>query len=123
MKTFDKMATKIDPLANTEDKLIPQVVKILNVMFLINGPEVISDIPKNLMGLLERLMRNNQVSEPLFCNTCNLFGVILDKKNTLTDKVLVVLRPSIERLVEVAKEKVGNWRKSAAILLGKSSFD
>lgn len=117
------MATKIDPLANTEDKLIPQVVKILNVMFLINGPEVISDIPKNLMGLLERLMRNNQVSEPLFCNTCNLFGVILDKKNTLTDKVLVVLRPSIERLVEVAKEKVGNWRKSAAILLGKSSFD
>lgn len=117
------MATKIDPLVNTEDKLISQVVKILNVMFLINGPEVISDIPKNLMGLFERLIRNNQVSEPLFCNTCNLFGVILDKKNALTDKVLVVLRPSIERLVEIAKEKVGNWRKSAAILLGKSSFD
>lgn len=35
MKTFDKMAVKIDPLSNTEDKLIAQVVKILNVLFLL----------------------------------------------------------------------------------------
>lgn len=123
MKTFDKMATKIDPLTNTEDKFISQVVKILNVMFLINGPELISDLPKNLMGMLERLVRNNPVNEMLFCNTCNLLGVILDKKNALTEKVLVIVRTAIEKLVEIAKEKVGNWRKSAAILLGKSSFD
>lgn len=33
------------------------------------------------------------------------------------------LRQCVGGLVEVAKERVGNWRKSAAILLGKISGD
>ncbi len=41
MKTFDKMVVKIDPLKNAEDKLIPQMVKILNVLFMVKGPETI----------------------------------------------------------------------------------
>lgn len=73
--------------------------------------------------MLDRLLRANQVNELLFCNACNLFGIIIDKKNALSEKVLVVLRPAISKLVEIAKERVGNWRKSAAIMLGKSSWD
>jgi|JI10StandDraft_1071094.scaffolds.fasta_scaffold962277_2 hypothetical protein len=123
MKTFNKMSQKIDPLTKTEDKNISQVVKILNVLFLLDGPEIISDIPKNLLNLLERLIVSNQVNEALFCNTCNLVGIIIEKKNPLTEKILIILRTAIGKLVEIAKEKVGNWRKSAAILLGKSSVD
>lgn len=51
MKTFNNMA-KIDPLVNTEDKNISQVIKILNNLFLLNGPDIISDIPSNLLKLL-----------------------------------------------------------------------
>lgn len=123
MKTFNKMSLKIDPLAKTEDKNISQVVKILNVLFLLDGPEIICDIPKHLLNLLEKLIVSNQVNEALFCNTCNLVGIIIEKKSPLTEKILIILRTAIGKLVEIAKEKVGNWRKSAAILLGKSSGD
>jgi hypothetical protein len=34
-----------------------------------------------------------------------------------------VLRETIAQLVLIAKEKTGNWRKSAAILIAKSSGD
>ena len=33
MQVFDKMAIKINPLTNTDDKNMAQVVKILNVLF------------------------------------------------------------------------------------------
>ena len=123
MKTFDKMAIKIDPFTNKEDKIIPQAIKILNVLFLIPQPEVIKEIPANLFKLLVKLINKNDIHEALFCNTCNLFGILIERKNELGEKVLVELRKMIGKLVEVAKEKVGNWRKSAAILLGKSSTD
>lgn len=48
---------------------------------------------------------------------------MIDRKNVLTEKILVITRKAIGKLVEIAKEKVGNWRKSSAILLGKSSWD
>jgi hypothetical protein len=38
MNVFEKMVIKIDPLKNTEDKLITQVVKILNILFMVKGP-------------------------------------------------------------------------------------
>ena len=41
----------------------------------------------------------------------------------MSQKALVELRKMIGKLVEIAKEKIGHWRKSAAILLGKSSMD
>jgi hypothetical protein len=123
MKTFDKMAIKIDPFANPEDKLMGQVIKILNILFALPGPENITEIPSNLMNLLVKLVQKNDTQEQLFCNTCNLFGILIDKKNALSEKVLSWLRPLIGRLVEIAKERVGHWRKSAAVLLGKSSGD
>ncbi len=59
----------------------------------------------------------------LFCNSCNLLGIWVDRKDVLSEKVLKVLKEVIGKLVGVAKDKVGNWRKSSAILLGKSSGD
>ena len=123
MKTFDRMSTKIDPLTKTEDKLFAQVIKILNVLFLIDGTETIKEFPQHLFNLLVRFVMNNNVNEILFCNTCNLFGIWIEKKNELSQKALVEVRKMIGKLVEIAKEKVGNWRKSAAVLLGKSSMD
>lgn len=123
MKVFDKMSTKIDPLTNKEDKFFAQVIKILNVLFLIDGPEAVKEVPQHLFNLLIKFIMNNNVNEILFCNTCNLFGIWIEKKNELSQKALVELRKMIGKLVEIAKEKVGNWRKSAAILLGKSSLD
>lgn len=38
MQTFDKMATKINPLVNKDDKNMAQVVKILNVLFSFKEP-------------------------------------------------------------------------------------
>lgn len=38
MQVFDKMAIKINPLVNNEDKNMAQVVKILNVLFSIKQP-------------------------------------------------------------------------------------
>jgi len=45
MKVFEKMTLNIDPLVKQEDKYIAQVVKILNVLFLIKEPELITHIP------------------------------------------------------------------------------
>ena len=123
MKVFDKMSVKIDPLTNKEDKLFAQVLKILNVLFLLEGPEQIKEVPQNLFKILIDFVMKNNVNEVLFCNTCNLFGIWIEKKNEMSQKALVELRKMIGKLVEIAKEKVGNWRKSAAILLGKSSMD
>ena len=122
LKIFDEMAVVKDPLADTEEKNMAQVVKILNVMFLLDGPEAIKSIPENLWKALCRYVKDNQVHEILFCNTCNLFGIFLEKK-ILLEQVLPITRQFVGLLVEIAKEKVGNWRKNAAILLGKCSFD
>ena len=84
MKTFDKMAVKIDPLSSKEDKIVPQIIKILNILFLVNGSETIKEIPMNLMCLLMKLVKDNDSHEFLFCNTCNLVGIIIDKKNALS---------------------------------------
>ena len=35
------MVIKVDALKNVEDKLTPQIVKILNVLFSVKGPEII----------------------------------------------------------------------------------
>jgi len=48
---------------------------------------------------------------------------MLEKGGETREQALKILRSSIGRLVDIAKDKVGNWRKSAAILLGKSSSD
>lgn len=62
MKTFNKMALKIDPLTNPEDKYISQVIKILNTLFQLNEPELISDIPTHLFDLFEKLIIRNQIN-------------------------------------------------------------
>lgn len=68
-----------------------QVVKILNILFAIeNGnPETINAIPDHLFNTLVSFIKNNDVNENLFCNTCNLYGILIDKKdkNELTEKV------------------------------------
>lgn len=38
MQLFDKMAIKINPLVNKDDKNMAQVVKILNVLFSFKEP-------------------------------------------------------------------------------------
>lgn len=65
----------------------------------------------------------------LFCNTCNLFGVIIDSVNVDNEgeknKSLILknVKENMKFLIEVAKEKVGNWRKNASILLAKMSMN
>lgn len=48
---------------------------------------------------------------------------MIDKKDHLSIKIYEVLRSTIEKLVDIAKEKIDNWRKSASILIAKSSGD
>ncbi len=38
MKIFDRMVVKFDPIANSEEKNVMQIVKILNVLFMCPGP-------------------------------------------------------------------------------------
>jgi hypothetical protein len=51
------MATKIDPLVSQEDKYIAQVVKILNVLFLVKEPETITSIPDALLRSLTKFIK------------------------------------------------------------------
>lgn len=92
-------------------------------MFALEGPLKAPAIPQKLYGHLSRYVKDNMVHEILFCNTGNLLGIMLEKGGETREQALKILRSSIGRLVDIAKDKVGNWRKSAAILLGKSSSD
>ena len=103
MKTFDKMALKVDALSDKGDKMMQQVIKILNILFNLPAPEVITELPVNLKSLFAKLIQKNDVNEQLFCNTCNLMGIMIDKKNGLSEKILLILRDMIGHLVEIAK--------------------
>ena len=63
---------------------------------------------------------NNEV---LFCNTCNLFGIWVAPENKWRSTIFSIMEPHIKGLIHIAKQKIGNWRKSAAILLGKLAMD
>jgi hypothetical protein len=54
-----------------------QIVKILNVLFLIKNIEFSGTIPSNLFKALSNYIKNNESHEAIFCNTCNLFGILL----------------------------------------------
>lgn len=54
-----------------------QIVKILNVLFLIKTSEYSGVIPTNLFKALTNFLKSNESNEILFCNTCNLFGILL----------------------------------------------
>ena len=123
MGVFDKYAAKNDPLVNKEEKNMVQIVKILNVLFGYQSPEVPSRVPDALFKSLSRFVQSNLDHENLFCNTCNLFGILVTEKTAVKEQVLGVLRESIGQLVFMAKERTGNWRKSAAILIAKASGD
>jgi thiamine biosynthesis lipoprotein ApbE len=58
----------------------------------------------------------------LFCNTCTLFGVLADNP-TYSKQAQAELQKYIKRLVDVAKDKTGNMRKSSGILLAKIAKD
>jgi len=49
--------------------------------------------------------------------------VILDNKTDYNTKLYEELKGNIKYLIEVAKDKIGNWRKNAAILLAKLSMN
>jgi hypothetical protein len=49
--------------------------------------------------------------------------MLVNEKTAIKEQVLGVLRESIGQLVFMAKERTGNWRKSAAILMAKASGD
>lgn len=57
-------------------------------------------------------------NEILFCNFCTLLGVWTDNELT-SQQTHSAMRDYIKRLIFIAKERTGNMRKSAAILLAK----
>ena len=52
-----------------------------------------------------------------------MFGLILDHSPASKSVVYAELKPNIKFLISVAKDKVGNWRKNASILLAKLSIN
>jgi hypothetical protein len=66
-------------------------------------------------------VRDNLVHENLFCNTANLFGVLAQSSLSTKDKVFEQVALGMKRLVEISKDKIGNWRKNGAILIAKCS--
>ena len=101
-----------------------QVVKILNVLLALDKPKQIATLPVKLWASLSQYVLENETHEVLFCNTCNLMGIlVLHPQKALREQALPLARRAVPRLVEVAKDRVGNWRKNAAILLGKCSGD
>lgn len=57
-------------------------MRLLNVMYLpIQGqPKFAEPLPKNLLADFKQNISNLESGEILFCNTCNLFSVILDSQ-------------------------------------------
>lgn len=99
-----------------------QVVKILNTLYTPNnGKSLSADIPSKLFDRLSKYVSDNLVHENLFCNTANLFGVLAMSNLKTKEKVSELVASSMKRLVFISKEKIGNWRKNAAILIAKCS--
>lgn len=61
MKVFDRMVGKFDPIANSQEKNVMQIVKILNVLFMCPGPQTITMIPPNLLKTLNKFVGENEV--------------------------------------------------------------
>lgn len=102
-----------------------QIVRLLNVIYCpIKGqPKFSTPLPKNLMAEIKCYISSIESGENLFCNSCNLFCVILDSASEYSDVIYVQLKPHMKYLIEVAKDKVGNWRKNACTLLAKLSLN
>ena len=102
-----------------------QIVRTLNIMYMgIQGKEAFTDIfPENLLQECKKYISSLEYGEMLFCNTCNLFGVILDNSPNNKPKIYSELKPVMKFLIDVAKDKVGNWRKNSSILLAKLSIN
>lgn len=80
-------------------------------------------MPANLLAQCKSYISTLECGETIFCNTCNLFGLVLESVPAFKPKVYSELKPVIKFLIEVAKDKVGNWRKNSSILLAKLSMD
>lgn len=52
-----------------------------------------------------------------------MFSIILDTNTEFSKKMYIELKPHMKFLIDVAKDKVGNWRKNASILLAKLSLN
>ena len=65
----------------------------------------------------------DEKNEILFCNTANFFSVLLDIDFDYRKLIYKELKGKIVELIEIAKDRIGNWRKNSAILLGKLSKD
>lgn len=61
LKTFDRMAAKLDPIGNLAEKNMQQIVKLLNVMLSFTAPETISTLPANLYASLVKFVGDNSV--------------------------------------------------------------
>lgn len=112
-----------EPLKNPVEKCnMTQVVKILNLLYTPeNGLALTAEIPPKLFAVLSKYVNDNLVHENLFCNTANLFGVIAMSKLEFKEKVYEQVASGMKRLVEISKDRIGNWRKNAAILIAKCS--
>ena len=99
-----------------------QIVKLLNILYTpVNGVSLQAEIPSKLFTVLSIYVRDNLVHENLFCNTANLFGVLGQSNLSTKEKVYEQVALGMKRLVEISKDKIGNWRKNAAILIAKCS--
>lgn len=49
--------------------------------------------------------------------------MILDTGTENGKKMYAELKPNMKFLIDVAKDKIGNWRKNASILLAKLSLN
>jgi hypothetical protein len=99
-----------------------QIVKLLNILYTsVDGVSLQTEIPSKLFTVLSIYVRDNLVHENLFCNTANLFGVLVQSRLSIREKVYEQVALGMKRLVEISKDKIGNWRKNAAILIAKCS--
>ena len=65
----------------------------------------------------------DEKNEILFCNTANFFSLLLDIDFDYRQYIYKQLKRKIVELIQISKDRIGNWRKNSAILLGKLSKD
>ena len=102
-----------------------QIVRLLNVLYcpIKDQAKFSEPLPKNLLAEIKSYISSIDSGEVQFCNSCNMFCVILDSGTNYSNTLYAELKPHMKFLIDVAKDKIGNWRKNACILLAKLSLN
>ena len=80
-------------------------------------------MPGKLFNEIKGYLSKDEKNEILFCNSSNLFCLLLEIPTNYKEILYKELKPYMKGLIEMAKDRIGNWRKNSAILLAKLSLN